>query len=101
MRPEILALWTHFILASFAVAAIAGLWLLEGKSGQAQPETTGCIAARLGAWALTATLLQIPAGLWMLGASQDRARESMLGANLTVSALFGGGVLGALWLMRT
>jgi hypothetical protein len=100
-RPEILALWAHFVLASLAVAPIAALWPSPRRDSEARLNDSPAIVRRLGAWALAATLLQIPVGLWLLAASDAAARDSMLGENLWASACFAGGVLAALWLLQT
>jgi hypothetical protein len=99
-RPEILALWAHFVLASLAVAPIAALWPPRHDAQTASIQSQQ-VVRRLGAWALAATVLQIPVGLWLLATSDAAARDSMLGENLFASACFSGGVLAALWLLQT
>jgi hypothetical protein len=99
-RPEVLALWVHFVLASMAVAPIAALMCLKRQS-QDKHAAAGAITRRLGAWALAATALQIPAGLWLLSTNTNAARDSMLGSDVTASVCFAGGVLAALWLLQT
>jgi hypothetical protein len=101
VRPEILSLWLHFTLASFAVAAVAALrpWG-RTTSEDARPIDPG-VVQRLSVWALGATVLQIPVGLWLLTSTAAEARESMMGSNLLASACFAGGVLAALWLLQT
>lgn len=84
-RSEILALTLHFILASFAVAAIAGLWLLRNEQQSADTSPAGQRAACL---ALAASALQIPVGLWMLVALPARSQTALLGGNLVASLSF-------------
>ena len=97
-RPEILALWAHFVLASFAAAAIAALWPARGESAEAgatKPWT------RLAAVALVASLLQLPVGLWLLLASGDAERNAMLGDGLVASGCLVAGVVTALGLLQS
>ena len=101
LRPEILSLWLHFVLASFAAAAIAALWLRPPRDAAANSENRDALARKLAAGALVATLLQLPVGLWMLTASDAAARERMMGGNLVASVCFAGGVLTAVWLLQT
>jgi hypothetical protein len=100
-RPEIMSLWLHFILASFATAAIAALWLRPSRGADTNSQNTDALARKLGAAALVATLLQVPVGLWMLTASDAAARERMMGGSLVASAYFAGGVMTAVWLLQT
>ncbi|MBA3482886.1 MAG: hypothetical protein H0T51_13845 [Pirellulales bacterium] len=100
VRPEILSLWTHFALASLAVASIAALRPWSRRDSKMAP-TDPAVVKRLGMWALTATVLQIPVGLWLLASTAAEARESMLGSNLLTSLCFAGGVLAALGLLQT
>jgi hypothetical protein len=101
VRPEILSLWTHFTLASLAVASIAALRPWGRRNSKEASPTEPAVVQRLGAWALIATVLQIPVGLWLLTSTADEARELMMGSNLVASLCFAGGVLAALWLMQT
>jgi hypothetical protein len=101
VRPEILSLWLHFTLASFAVAAVAALRPWSPSTSEDARPMDPDIVQRLSAWALGATVLQIPVGLWLLTSTAAEARESMMGSNLLASACFAGGVLAALWLLQT
>ena len=79
IRPEVLALWIHFALASVAVAAIAALWPSRGATVESEePEVqTNADAAddrRLAKLALAATALQLPVGVWVLVTTGGAAR---------------------------
>jgi hypothetical protein len=100
-RPEILSLWLHFILASLAAAAVFALWLRPFSDADANAPSRHVLARKLGAWALAATLLQLPAGLWMLTASHAAVRDRIMGGSLIASACFAGGVMTAVWLLHT
>ena len=101
IRPEILSLWTHFVLASLAVASIAALRPWSHRDLPGATSIDPFTVRRLSACALVATVLQIPVGLWLLTSTADAARESMMGANVLASLCFAGGVLAALWLLQT
>lgn len=100
-RPEILSMWAHFALASLTVAAIAALRPWGRRDSRDLHSTDPTVVRRLATWALTATVLQVPVGLWLLTSTAAEAQESMLGSNLLASLCFAGGVLAALWLLQT
>jgi len=99
-RPEILSLWTHFILASLAVAPIAALWQRTRRDIELDDPSAAPIVRRLGAWALGATVLQLPVGVWLLAAADDTVRQSMMGRDTAASLYFAGGVVAALALVQ-
>ena len=103
LRPEVLALWTHFILASLATAAIAALWPWRPAAmpSEDNADVSETVVRRLAWWALAASLLQIPAGVWLALASEPTARDAMMGGDLVASASFVGGVVMALALLQT
>ncbi len=102
-RPEILALWAHFVLASLAVAPIAALrpWSGIALTSEGRAPLDQRVVRRLATCSLVATLLQIPVGLWLLVSTEAAARASMMGGSLMASLCFAGGVLAALWLLQT
>ena len=100
-RPEILAVWTHFVLASLAVAPIAAIWSRQRRISSTDGSPDQRIVQRLAGCSLAATVLQIPVGLWLLASTGAAARESMLGRDPVASICFAGGVLAALWLLLT
>jgi hypothetical protein len=97
-RPEILALWMHFVLAAFAGAAIAALWPVRGAEADVADTSPW---RPLAAAALVASLLQLPVGVWLTATSSPAMRDALLGGELYASACFLAGVLAALWLMHT
>jgi hypothetical protein len=98
MRPEVLAFWAHFTLASIAAAAIVATALAPGEASR--PEHEG-LFRRLAGAALAATLAQLPVGVWLLVAGGSAERDAMLGERLIASAAFMGGVIAALALAHT
>ncbi len=92
-QPEIAATWLHFVLASFAAASIAALWI--SRQGDDESSTRG-----LGLWALLATACQIPAGVWMVVSRNDAVRDALLGGEWFATLLFAAGVLAALALLQ-
>jgi hypothetical protein len=99
-RPEILSVWAHFVLASLAVAPVAALWACGESLGGRGGDLSEGIVRALGGWALAATVLQLPVGLWMLAARGAAAREAILGGALGPTFVFGGAVLAVLGLMQ-
>lgn len=105
-RPEILSLWAHFALASVAVGctaviALAGLRATDDVSASATAADGDLITRRLAAWALGATVLQIPVGIWLLLASDEAAQQSMMGENWLATVGLAGGVWVALGVMQS
>lgn len=99
-RPDVLAMWLHFTLASIAAATIVAFWPSRRESSTAPTEPSERILRRLAAAALVATLAQVPVGVWLLAATESRERDAMLGQGIATSALFLGGVVAALALMH-
>jgi hypothetical protein len=101
IRPEILARWVHFTLASIAVATIAGLVV----AGRHVDDATSAAAVRpwrrLAGAALAASVLQLPTGLWLLVVGDGRSQAAMMGEDLVATASFGGAVIAALALLHT
>lgn len=93
MRGEVLALSTHFVLASVAVAAIAMLGLLS-KFNEDRWREFALPLSRRAAWiALLSSVLQVPAGIWLLASLPHSARRAMMGSNAMVSLAFIGALL--------
>jgi hypothetical protein len=97
-RPEILALWMHFVLAAIAGAAIAALWPAQGENADVADQS---VWRPLAVAALAMSLLQLPVGAWLTATSSPAMRNALLGGELYASACFLAGVLAALWLMHT
>lgn len=92
-RSEVLALTTHFTLASVAVAAVAVLWLLSGTY-EDRWEKLGQPIARQAAWtALLASALQVPVGVWLLISLPQSDRMAMMGNHPVASLTFVGSLL--------
>ncbi|BBO34884.1 hypothetical protein [Lacipirellula parvula] len=105
-RPEILSLWAHFALASVAVGctavlALAGIRPVSDSEADATTGDEDLTTRRLAAWALGATLLQIPVGIWLLLASDEAAQQSMMGENWLATIGLAGGVWVALGVMQS
>lgn len=104
-RPAVLSLWLHFVLASVAVGCVAALaywrWRVTPASSDEERASDGLISRRLAAWALGATLLQIPVGIWLLLASDEAAQQSMMGDNWIATASLALGVWVALGVMQS
>jgi hypothetical protein len=98
MRPEVLAFWVHFTLASIAAAAIIASALAPRDASRPEHER---LFRRLAGAALAATLAQLPVGVWLLVAGGSAERDAMLGERLVASAAFMGGVIAALALAYT
>ena len=98
LRGEIVALSTHFVLASLAVAAVTVLWLSGRSSANLSDEETWKKTAlplsRRAAWvALFVTAIQLPVGIWLLVSLPRSARTSMMGDSALASLAFVGALL--------
>ena len=69
MRPEVLAFWAHFTLASIAAAAIAAAALAPREASHFASQR---MFQRLAGAARAATLAQLPIGVWLLVAGSTR-----------------------------
>ncbi len=97
---EIPALTVHFIVASVAVAGLmlAHLALRWGRLGREEDARWAAVAG--GRWALGATLLQLPVGLWTLVALPRPMQNELVGSNPVGLVLFASSMVAALWLTR-
>ncbi|MEM8947044.1 MAG: hypothetical protein AAGD11_17855 [Planctomycetota bacterium] len=99
-RPEIVALTTHFALASIAVAAIAILYFMSG-SGATEKARRQMSLARGAAWiALIVSALQLPVGVWLVASLPKSGLGALMGENLTASAAFATALLLTLMLLQ-
>lgn len=87
------ALAVHVMLASIAVSGLA-LVIVGWRQASVQLIRWG------GRWSLAASLLQLPVGLWILGAMPADLPPRMLGSDGVVTTLFLISVIGTLWLAR-
>ncbi len=100
-RPEIIFLWAHFAVASFAVAAIAAVWPTSALAADAEGEAElDKSIRRLGVVGLSATIVQLPIGVCLLATDSAAARDAMLGQNLLASLAFAASLLTAFALMQ-
>ena len=112
-QSDVLALTTHFVLASFVVAAVATIWLLavehskrqaetgeaESTSSEADPVPSDS-ASRAAVVAIVCTVLQLPGGIWILLTLPAESRTAVLGENMLASLCFAGGVAVSLVLLK-
>ena len=101
-RPEVLALTSHFLLASIAVAAVTVLGL---QSRAAADKATSPEARRIQRgsawWAFAATLGQVPVGVWLISVLPQDEISSMMGESMIASlGLIGGLLLTFVFLQR-
>jgi hypothetical protein len=106
LRPEILSLWIHFVVASVAVAAIAaiaivGMTIPEGAGEDTFAAARAWLSRRLAGIALVASALQLPVGGWLLAASEVRMRDALLGGDLPATGCLLAGVLATVALLQT
>ncbi len=93
MRDEIVALSTHFVLASLAVAAIAVLWISSQTKDDDWRKSTLPLSRRAAWVALIVTAMQLPVGLWLTVSLPPSARSSMMGDSALASLAFVGALL--------
>ncbi len=97
-QPAVLAPVVHHLLASVAVAGVVvmlGARRLSAAVSRDPVSTNGSgpaelaiIVRRAGTAALTATLLQLPTGLWVLLQLTGSQRDQLLGGSWMASGLF-------------
>lgn len=93
-RTEIIALSSHFTLASLTVAALAAAWLLDRPGvDELQEAERSWAQRRLAAAALLATLLQLGVGIWLLASLNEGMRGRLLGGRLLAAVAFFAGLL--------
>jgi len=95
------ALAIHVILASVAVAGVMLLglalrWLHHDKP----PADVARIATWGSRWALGASLVQLPVGLWTLMVLPAESQASLMGTQVMGTMLFLGAMLTMFWLLR-
>jgi hypothetical protein len=94
------AMAVHVTLASIAVAGVVllGLALRWRRRGEA---TNAGTIGRLGArWALTASLIQLPVGVWLLMSLRPAEQAAIMGQSTVGVLLFVASILTALWLLN-
>ena len=92
-RGEIVSLATHFGLASFVVAAVVLLVMIARAGEEDRDLAVQSIARKSAIIALVGSLLQVPVGVWILGALSNAEREVLMGGELLASLVFLGGML--------
>ena len=95
------ALAIHVILASVAVAGVMLLglalrWLRHDES----PADVAKVATWGSRWALGASLVQLPVGLWTLMALPAGTQSSLMGTHVLGTTLFIAAMLTMFWLLR-
>jgi len=94
MRGEIVALSTHFVLASLAVAAIVVLWLAsQSDKDQRWQHSVLPLARRAAGVALIVSVMQLPVGIWLFISVPQTARAAMMGNSVVASLAFIGALL--------
>jgi hypothetical protein len=88
----VLARVVHHLIAGVAVVALTVALRSAHAASRAESPEAEADLQRLtqtsGRWALTASLLEIPSGLWFLWQIPEAAREAMLGGAMLPTALF-------------
>lgn len=101
IRPEVVSLWVHFVLASFAVGSVAAILACHRAAERCSSPLDQGSARALAAAALGVTLLQIPVGIWLLLVSDDAAQQSMMGGSWAATIGLAGGVWVALGVIQS
>jgi hypothetical protein len=107
---QVLSRVVHVWLAAVAVTGLVVVWLAlrmpaDENSTSSEPATSDesvrLRTIRSGArWAMTATMLQFPVGIWVTLAMPEAAREPLLGGDAVAALLFLGALALAMVLMH-
>ena len=99
LDAEALALMIHVALASLAMTGmmLLGLALRWQRQGN---EAAPAIAKSGARWALAASLLQLPVGLWLLMSLPSEAQSQLMGQSTASILLFITSLGAALWLLN-
>ena len=100
LNTEILALTTHFALASLAVAGVALLWILVPRTIVTVDQPVRRIARGAAIVALISTLMQLPVGIWLTTTLPPLSRGALLGDEVFSSLLFLCGILTTFYLLQ-
>jgi len=93
-RSDVLSLTIHFVLSSFAVAAVAALLLLSRQArDDSQQSSVKQVARGAAVIALLASLLQVPVGIWVLATLSGAERNTLTGGDPIASLMFVSGLL--------
>jgi len=101
LRPEVMSLWAHFVLASIAVGFTAALVACHRVATSGSEALDARTSRQLASCALGATVLQIPVGIWLLLVSDDAAQQAMMGQSWVATIGLAGGVWVALGVMQS
>ena len=85
---EVLALSFHFGMSSLAVAALVVLDIISRKSVEEISHESQSIARGAATVALSASLLQVPIGIWLLTSLPATSRTALMGNNIWASLAF-------------
>lgn len=95
------ALAVHVGLASLAMAGVMllvlALWWLRRDE---EPAEVAQVATWGSHWALAASLVQLPVGLWTLAVLPATTQSHLMGGEPLATTLFFASMLSALWLLR-
>ncbi len=87
-RGEVLALTFHFGMSSLAVAALVVLDMLSREAVQEATQARRSMARSAAVIALSASLLQVPIGVWLLTSLPATSRTALMGNNIWASLAF-------------
>jgi hypothetical protein len=85
---EVLALSIHFGMSSLAVAALVVLDLLSHEAVGEDIQEMRSMARGAAVIALSASLLQVPIGIWLLTSLPATSRTALMGNNIWASLAF-------------
>ncbi|MCE9552050.1 MAG: hypothetical protein K8T91_01565 [Planctomycetes bacterium] len=97
--PAVLAQVLHHVLSAVAVVGVA-VMLYAGRLPLSEPDVPQPLVGGGARWAMLATLLQVPVGLWLLSTLQPGARGAVLGTDLLTTGLFIAAMVAALALLH-
>lgn len=97
--PPVQAQVLHHVLSAVSVVGVA-VMVYAGRLPLSEPDAPRPLVGGGARWAMVATLLQVPVGLWLLSTLQPGARGAVLGTDFLTTGLFIAAMVAALALLH-
>jgi len=97
--PPVLSQVLHHVLSAIAVTGVA-VMIYAGRLPPTEPDAPQPLISGGARWAMLATLLQVPTGLWLISTLPPSARSTVLGTDFLTTGLFIAAMVAALGLLH-